>query len=102
MLKAVLVGADLVNDGMIDYYMKELENLAEASNIEVVYTITQSLYKVTPNLYIGRGKVDEVKQFVQNLEADMVIFNDELSGSQVRNLEEVLDVRVIDRTLFNS
>lgn len=100
MLKAVLVGADLVNDGMIDYYMKELENLAEASNIEVVYTITQSLNKVTPNLYIGRGKVDEVKQFVQNLEADMVIFNDELSGSQVRNLEEILDVRVIDRTLL--
>lgn len=100
MFKAVLVGADLVNDGMIDYYMKELESLAEASNIEVVYTITQALNKVTPNYYIGRGKVDEVKQFVDNLDADIVIFNDELSGSQVRNLEEVLDCRVIDRTLL--
>ena len=100
MLKAILVGADLTNDGMIDYYMKELENLSEANNIEVVYSMTQSLNRVTPRLYIGTGKVDEVKQFVENLEADMVIFNDELSGSQVRNLEEVLDVRVIDRTLL--
>jgi GTP-binding protein HflX len=100
MLKAVLVGADLVNDGMIDYYMKELENLAEASNIEVVYSMTQALNKITPNFYIGRGKVDEVKQFVINLEADMVIFNDELSGSQIRNIEEVVECRVIDRTLL--
>jgi GTP-binding protein HflX len=100
MLKAVLVGANLNNDGMIDYYMEELENLAEASNIEVVYTLTQSIQHITPNLYIGKGKVEEVKQFVNNLEADMVIFNDELSGSQVKNLEEALDCRVIDRTLL--
>lgn len=100
MLKAILVGADLANDGMIEYYMKELENLAEARNIEVVYSVTQAIHKITPNFYIGRGKVDEVKQFVNNLDADMVIFNDELSGSQVRNLEEVIEVRVIDRTLL--
>ena len=100
MYKAVLVGADLVNDGMIDYYMKELENLAQANNIEVVYSMTQSLNKITPNFYIGRGKVDEIKEFVNNLDADMVIFNDELSGSQIRNIEEVVDCRVIDRTLL--
>jgi GTP-binding protein HflX len=100
MLKAVLVGANLDNDGMIDYYMEELENLAEASNIEVVYTVTQSIQHITPNLYIGKGKVEEVKQFVNNLEADMVIFNNELSGSQVKNLEEALECRVIDRTLL--
>ena len=100
MIKAILVGAELVSNSMIDYYMKELENLAQASNIEVVYSMTQSLHKITPNFYIGRGKVDELKQFVDNLDADMVIFNDELSGSQVRNLEEVIDCRVIDRTLL--
>ncbi len=100
MLKAVLVGADLVNDGMIDYYMEELENLAIASNIEVVYSMTQSINKITPNYYIGSGKVEEVKQFVNNLDADMVIFNDELSGSQVKNLEDILECRVIDRTLL--
>ena len=100
MLKAVLVGADLVNDGMMDYYMEELRNLAEASKIEVVYTVTQVVKHITPNYYIGSGKVEEVKQFVNNLDADMVIFNDELSGSQVSNLEEALGCRVIDRTLL--
>jgi GTP-binding protein HflX len=65
MQKAILVGADLVNDGMIEYYMQELENLSEASNIEVVYSMTQSIHKITSNLYIGSGKVEEVKEFVE-------------------------------------
>jgi GTP-binding protein HflX len=100
MYKAVLVGADFQNNDSIDYYMEELKNLAEASGIEVVYSITQSINKITPNLYIGSGKVQEVKTFVNNLDADMVIFNNELSGSQIRNLEEQIDVRVLDRTLL--
>ncbi len=99
-LKAVLVGADLSNDGMINYYMKELENLTRASNIEVVYTVTQSIHKITSAFYIGSGKVEEIKQFVINLDADIVIFNNELSGSQIRNLENLIDCRVIDRTLL--
>ena len=98
--KAVLVGADIKKDGMIDYYMEELVNLAEAKNIEVVYTITQAVKSITANFFIGSGKVLEIKQFVDNLDADMVIFNDELSGSQLRNLENALDCRVIDRTLL--
>jgi GTP-binding protein HflX len=100
MYKAVLIGADFQNNDSINYYMEELKNLTEASGIEVVYSMTQSISKITPNLYIGSGKVQEVKTFVNNLEADMVIFNNELSGSQIRNLEEQLDVRVIDRTLL--
>lgn len=100
MNKAVLVGADLKQDNMIDYYMEELHNLAEAKNIEVVYQMTQSIKKITPNYYIGSGKVAEIKTFVDHLDADMVIFNDELSGSQIRNLEQALDCRVIDRTLL--
>jgi GTP-binding protein HflX len=100
MLKAVLVGADLTNDGMINYYMRELKNLTRASNIEVVYTVTQSIHKITSAFYIGSGKVEEIKQFVINLDADIVIFNNELSGSQIRNLEEIIDCRVIDRTLL--
>lgn len=100
MEKVLLVGADLSQDGMMDYYMEELENLANASNLEVVYTITQQLNRVNPPLYIGKGKVEEIKTFVDNLDVDMVIFNNELSGSQIRNLENALDVRVIDRTLL--
>jgi GTP-binding protein HflX len=100
MNKAIIVGADLKQDGTFDYYMEELENLAIASNLEVVYQITQAINRVTPNYYIGSGKVDEIKRHVNNLDADMVIFNNELSGSQLRNLEQALNCRVIDRTLL--
>lgn len=100
MYKAVLVGTSLQNEEMLDYYMEELENLAIASKVEVVYSITQQLKGITPKFYLGSGKVKEIKTFVDNLEADMVIFNNELSGSQIRNLEEELDVRVVDRTLL--
>lgn len=100
MYKAVLVGANLNSGEMMDYYMEELQNLAIASNLEVVYSLTQNINSVTPNFYIGKGKVDEIKKFVSNLDADMVIFNNELSGSQIRNLEEALNCRVVDRTLL--
>lgn len=100
MLKAVLMGANTSNDSNYNYYMEELENLAKASNIEVVYTLTQNISRINSAIYIGSGKIEEIKTFVENLDADMVIFNNELSGSQVRNLEKLLDCRVIDRTLL--
>jgi GTP-binding protein HflX len=100
MYKAILVGASLDKDTMLDYYMEELHALAESNNVEVLYTITQQLKGITPNYYIGSGKVNEIKKFVDNLDADMVIFNNELSGSQIRNLEDKLNVRVVDRTLL--
>jgi GTP-binding protein HflX len=100
MYKAILVGADFQNNNSIDYYMQELKNLAKASDIEVVYSITQAVSKITANFYIGSGKVQEIKTFAENLDADIVIFNNELSGSQIRNLEEQIGVRVIDRTLL--
>jgi GTP-binding protein HflX len=100
MKKVILVGPDIHHDGLNDYSVEELKNLAEARHLEVVYTITQTLKKINPATYIGRGKVNEVKQFVQNLDAELVIFNHELSGSQIRNLEEILNCRVIDRTLL--
>ncbi|MBU1020331.1 MAG: GTPase HflX [Firmicutes bacterium] len=100
MYKAIIVGANFQNNNLIDYYMEELQNLAEACDIEVLYSITQAIDKITPNLYIGSGKVKEIKGFATNLDADLVIFNNELSGSQIRNLEEAIGVRVIDRTLL--
>jgi GTP-binding protein HflX len=100
MYKAILVGANINNDPMMEYYMDELKNLALASNVEVLYSMTQSVKSITPKFYIGSGKVEEIKTFIENLEADVVIFNNELSGSQIRNLEEALGVRVVDRTLL--
>ncbi len=100
MYKAILVGADLKKDGLIDYYMEELTSLAMARNIEILYVITQSINRITANFYIGSGKVKEIQTFASNLDADLIIFNNELSGSQIRNLEAEIGVRVIDRTLL--
>ena len=100
MYKAILVGADLKNDGLIDYSMEELASLAMARDIEVLYTVTQSINRITAKFYIGSGKVLEIAKFAENLDANIVIFNNELSGSQIRNLEKEIGVRVIDRTLL--
>ena len=100
MNKVILVGANILKDGMMDYYMEELENLALACDLEVVYSMTQQMHRVNPPTYVGKGKVDEIKTYVDNLDANMVLFNNELSGSQIRNLENILDVRVIDRTML--
>ncbi len=100
MTKTILVGADLNSNKLMDYYMKELENLAKASNLNVVYTITQSIKGVNPVYYIGSGKVEEIQTFVENLDAELIIFNNELSGSQIRNLEREIGCQVIDRTML--
>ncbi|MEG0449085.1 MAG: GTPase HflX [Lysinibacillus sp.] len=98
--KAILVGVNLRKDEHFDYSMEELTNLAEALNVEVIGTVTQNLERVTPSHYVGTGKIEEVKNFLEEAEANLVIFNDELSPSQIRNLERDLEVKVIDRTML--
>ncbi|MGE7674676.1 GTPase HflX [Lysinibacillus sp. NPDC094403] len=98
--KAILVGVNLRNDEHFDYSMEELKNLAEALNVEVVGTVTQNLERITPSHYVGTGKIEEVKNFYDEAQANLVIFNDELSPSQIRNLERDLETKVIDRTML--
>jgi len=98
--KAILVGLDLNNDSNFNDSMHELSKLAEACEVEVLQTITQKREKPTANYYIGVGKVDEVRETINTLDADLVIFNDELSPSHIRNLEKTLDTKVIDRTVL--
>lgn len=98
--RAILVGVDLNNDKNFDYSVEELKSLAEACSVEVVGTLTQKLERVNPACYIGTGKVDEVAMLVQQHDANLVIFNDELSPSQIRNLEHGLECKVIDRTIL--
>ncbi|PGW57620.1 GTPase HflX [Bacillus thuringiensis] len=97
--RAVLVGVNLGNEDDFGYSMEELTNLAEACDVEVIGQVTQNLQRVNPSHYIGKGKIEEVA-YVQEIDANMVIFNDELSPSQIRNLEEDLDCKVIDRTIL--
>ncbi len=98
--RAILVGVDLNNDKNFDYSVEELKNLAEACSVQVVGVLTQKLERVNPACYIGTGKVDEVALLVEQNDANLVIFNDELSPSQIRNLEYGLQCKVIDRTIL--
>ncbi|PFJ09662.1 GTPase HflX [Bacillus cereus] len=98
--RAVLVGVNLGNESDFSYSMEELENLAEACDVEVIGQVTQNLQRVNPSHYIGKGKIEEVAAYVKEIDANMVIFNDELSPSQIRNLEGDLDCKVIDRTIL--
>lgn len=82
----------------IDAAVLELKNLAEAAEVEVLGSVVQNKDTVDAAYFIGSGKVDEIRDFVQKMEANLVIFNHELSGSQIRNIEDAVEVDVIDRT----
>ena len=96
--RAILVG--LQRDEDISYSMEELKGLAEAAGAEVLGQMVQNLEKPNTATLIGKGKVEELAEMVKNMEADTVIFNDELTGMQLRNLEDAAGVRVIDRTIL--
>lgn len=98
--KAILVGVNLQNDDNFQYSMEELANLAEALEVEVVGSVSQNLERVNPSHYVGKGKIEEIKNFKKELDANLIIFNDELSPSQIRNLERDLECKVIDRTML--
>jgi len=96
--RALLVGVDTGEEDDFETSMEELANLAKACDMEVVGIITQRLEAIHKALYIGKGKVAETKEFARDTEADVVIFDNALSPSQMRNLGQELDLEVMDRT----
>ncbi len=98
--KGILIGVQLPNHDNFDYSMEELENLAIACEIEVVAQVTQKLPQVNRAFYVGKGKMEEIEQIISMTNAELIIANDELSPSQIRNLEKQLDIKVIDRTML--
>ncbi|MDD5927725.1 MAG: GTPase HflX [Firmicutes bacterium] len=96
--RAVLVGLQKEED--ISYSMEELKGLAEAAGAEVLGQMVQNLERPNTATLIGKGKVEELAEIVKNMDADTVIFNDELTGMQLRNLEDAVGVRIIDRTIL--
>lgn len=96
-MKAILIGVEY--DHMyydLNVSMNELKDLAYACHIEVKDTVIQKLTKISPQYYIGKGKVLEIKAMLDK--DDMIIFNEELSPLQVKNLTDILDVEVSDRS----
>jgi GTP-binding protein HflX len=95
--RCLLVAVQLTDDEK-ENDMEELTELVEAAEGEVISIIIQNRHGIDNRFYVGQGKVDEIALYVKELEIDTVIFNDELTGSQIRNIEEIVDAKVIDRT----
>lgn len=94
--KCLLVAVKLSSEEEND--MDELELLVEAADGVVISSIVQNKQSIDNRFYVGQGKIEEIAAYVKELEIDTVVFNDELSGSQIRNIEEAIDAKVIDRT----
>ncbi|HEX9640408.1 MAG TPA: GTPase HflX, partial [Candidatus Krumholzibacteria bacterium] len=90
----VYVNSDAADDESVE---NELAGLAEAAGGEVVGSVRQRLEKPHRATFIGKGKVEELKAYAADTAAEVVVIDDELSGVQVRNLEEQIERRVIDR-----
>ena len=95
---AVIVSVVLPEYEYLSDPLDELEGLAETAGTRVVGRMTQRREKPDPGTYLGSGKLEELHNFVQKLDADVVLFDNDLSPGQVRNLEKTLNVKVIDRT----
>lgn len=98
--RAVIVGCNINNDKEFLNMMEELSMLADACDIEIVGEITQKLERVYSSHYLGKGKVQELFTLIHEKDVNMVISNDELSPSQIRNLVTALKCKVIDRTVL--
>ena len=98
--RALLVGAPRKGAQArhaLDEHLRELERLADTAGATVVGELTQQLDRPHPGTYLGKGKVDELRDRIEETKASLVIFDDELSPAQGKNLEDALGTRVVDR-----
>lgn len=96
--RVLLVGVDTGTEVDFERNMEELGELAKACYMQVVGVITQKLDQVNKALYVGSGKVNEIMECARKWDAQLVIFDDALSPSQLRNLQDALQLPILDRT----
>ncbi|MDE7005042.1 MAG: GTPase HflX, partial [Alistipes sp.] len=98
--RAVLVA--VIRDGQeprqVEEFLDELDFLAETADIRAVRRFTQRLPQPSSRIYVGPGKLEEIADYCRENEIDVVIFDDELSPSQTRNIEKAMPCRILDRT----
>ncbi len=94
-----VIHADITEEIAIEH-IDELEFLAETAGAITKHRILQKLPYPNPKTYVGTGKLEEIKQFIKAADIDLVIFDDELSPSQLRNIERELECKVLDRTIL--
>lgn len=99
-MKCVLVGVitDEITERKANEYLDELEFLALTANLTTIKKFFQRIARPNPKTFIGEGKLQEIKQFIDENEIAIVIFDDELTGTQLRNIEKILQCRILDRT----
>jgi len=98
--KVILIGVINRNQPQekVDEFLKELAFLAETAGGVVVKSFVQKLDKPNPKTFLGSGKLKEIEEYIKENEIDSVIFDDELTPAQQKNLEKILQVKIIDRT----
>ena len=96
--KFILVGVETGKDRM-EESLSELEELLDTAGGETVGKVIQNLESINKATYIGKGKVEEIKELAEELGADGIVCDDELSPAQLSNLKDELDIKVLDRTL---
>ena len=98
--KVVLVGLSTSRQGRdrVDEYLDELAFLVETAGGKPLKRFTQQLDSPNSKTYVGSGKLEEIKEYVEAAEIDLVVFDDELGPSQIRNLDKLLECKILDRT----
>lgn len=98
--RAVLVGLihKAQTDEQVQEYLDELAFLATTAGAVAVKRFTQKLQHPDSRTFLGKGKLEEIRQYIDGRDIQLAIFDDELSGSQITNIEKILDVKVIDRS----
>ena len=98
--KAVLIGiiTDSQSEDKLDEYLKELEFLSYTAGIKSKKKFWQKLYTPNPKTFLGTGKIKEIKEYVEKNDIGIVIFDDELSPAQFKNIEKIIPAKILDRT----
>lgn len=97
--RTLIVGVELDRDPIeIEVSLDELQELVQAAGGIVVSRVVQKREAINVAYFIGKGKAEEIKLYCEELDIDSVVFNDELSGAQIRNLEKIMDKKIVDRT----
>jgi GTPase len=97
---AVLIGViqDEHTDVQVNEYLDELEFLAETAGVKTIKRFTQKLKHPDPRSFVGKGKLEEIRKYILSKSVTLVIFDDELTGSQIQNIEAAVKVKTIDRS----
>lgn len=98
--RVLLVGVSVQDGPETEESLRELKELAKTAGAESVGMVIQNREQIHPGTYIGKGKIEEVKQMAYALEVDAILCDDELTPAQLRNLSQELDTKVLDRTLI--